>query len=143
MMKKQMSFALAILSTTTFAEVQPVTPIGLGQATFVGQQVNLINDDGHCAFVRPGQPLLRLDMAWPCRFSETKQKKVRIELFRGAEILMAERSEPLPAPSKECDTATQVVRHFKDKLEIAPVIQSTRCGLDVWDQKVFVWQFDW
>jgi len=116
---------------------------GLVQATFVGQHVSLVNDYGHCAFVRPGEPPLRLDMAWPCRFSETKQKTVRIELFRGAEILMAERSEPLPAHSTECDTARQVIRHFKNKLEIAPVMHSTRCGLDVWDQKVFVWQFDW
>lgn len=143
MTKKYLLCVLSMLSFYTSAEQAPVTPVGLVQATFVGEHVNLVNDNGQCSFVRPGQVPLRLDMAWPCRFAEDRQKKVRVELFRGAEILMVERSEPLPAPSNECVAARQVIRHFRDKLEIAPVLNSSRCGLGFWDQKNFVWQFDW
>lgn len=143
MRKKYLLFALCVLGSNASAQPTSATPVGLVQATFVGEHVNLVNDNGQCSFVRPGQVPLRLDMAWPCRFAEDRQKKVRVELFRGAEILMVERSEPLPAPSNECVAARQVIRHFRDKLEIAPVLNSSRCGLGFWDQKNFVWQFDW
>ena len=116
---------------------------GLVQATFVGQHVNLVNDYGHCAFIRPGQPPLRLDMAWPCRFAENQHNQVRIELYRKAEILMVEHSEPLPVPRVGCIHHRQVIRYFKDKLDVAPVRHADMCGLGWWDQKVFVWQFDW
>jgi hypothetical protein len=142
-MKKCLYFPLTFLSFIALAEQPPVTPNGLTQATFVGQQANLVNDDGHCSFAMTNKLPMRLEMAWPCRFTENQQKSVRIESYRDAEILMVERSEPLPAPNTDCIHDRQVIRYFKNKLEVAPVRHTTRCGPGFWDQKTFVWQFDW
>lgn len=142
-MNKSLLFALSLFSLTACAEQQPVAAKGLVQATFAGQQVNLIDDQGRCTLTRPGKPPLTLDMQWPCRFSEDSQQKVRVESFRQAQIIMVERSEPLPAPSKDCATDLQAIRYFKNKLEVAPVSRVAACGPGHWDQKAYVWQFDW
>ncbi|MFS2158158.1 hypothetical protein ACCD10_12460 [Pseudomonas sp. Pseusp122] len=142
-MNKFLLFTLSLFSLTACAAQQPATANGLTQATFAGQQVNLIDDQGRCTLTRPGNPPLTLDMKWPCRFSEDRQQKVRIENFHKTQIIMVERSEHLPAPSKDCATDLQPIRYFKGKLEAAPVSQIAACGPGSWDQKAYIWQFDW
>jgi hypothetical protein len=142
-MSKSLLLALSLFSVTACAAQPPATPTGLTQATFAGQQVNLIDDQGRCTLARTGNAPLTLDMKWPCRFSEDRQQKVRVEHFNQAQIIMVERSEHLPAPSKNCATDLQAIRYFKGKLEVAPVSQIDACGPGPWDQKAYVWQFDW
>lgn len=105
--------------------------------------LTLENQDNRCVLVKADQSVLPLDMKWPCRFSEDQQNKVRIEDYREALIVMVERSEPLPAPSKNCKTDRQPVRLYKGKLEAAPVGQVATCGPAHWDQKAFIAFFDW
>lgn len=115
----------------------------LTTASLNGLEIRLIDEQGQCAVARADSAPLVLDMKWPCRFSEDLQKKVRVEVYRKALVVMVERSEPLPPPSTECATDLQSVRLYKGKLDVSPVSRVAACGPGYWDQKVLIWQFDW
>lgn len=134
--------AASLISLSACAEQQVATS-SLTTVDLKGQQAILSDVQGRCTFIRAGSPPLTLDMPWPCRFSEDQQKKVRIENFRNALIVMVERSEHLPAPSEDCATDLQSIRLYKGKLEVSPVSRVSACGPRYWDQKVLTWQFDW
>lgn len=116
---------------------------GLRKLTLGKQQLRLIDEKGRCTLIHSALPPLRLDMQWPCNFSESLKNEIRIEKFRSAQIVMVERSEPLPPPSKLCLTDLQAVRLFRGKLEASPVSRIGACLPRHWDQKNFVWRFDW
>jgi hypothetical protein len=143
MTKKYLLSVLSMLSFFTLAEQPPVGPVGLVQATFVGEQVSLVNADGQCMFTRAGATPLLMDMAWPCRFSVTRHQSLRVETFDQTPILMVERSEHLPAPDLGCRTVVQAVRWYKGKLETARAQHIAMCGPGNWDQKMFMAVFDW
>lgn len=141
--------ATALISLNACAAESPAEPApaiqssGLTQGTFSGQPVSLSDVQGRCVLTYANQNPLTLDMQWPCRFSEDEQHKLRVESFKQSPILMVERSEHLPAPSKNCKTDRQPVRLYKGKLEAAPVGQIAACGPAHWDQKAFIAFFDW
>lgn len=112
-------------------------------ATFAGQPISLSDSEGRCALTYGNRPALIMDMQWPCRFSEDLQKNLRVEYFEQTPILMVERSEHLPAPSKGCKTDRQPVRLHHDRLEPAMVGRIAACGPAQWDQKAFIGMFDW
>lgn len=143
MTKKYLLCVLSMLSFYTSAEQAPVIPVGLVQADFAGERVSLVNADGQCIFTRPGEAPLRLDMVWPCSFSVTRQRDLRVETFDQTPILMVERSEHLPAPSLGCRTVVQAVRWYEGKLETAPAQRIAMCGPGHWDQKMFIGVFAW
>jgi hypothetical protein len=143
MTKKYMLCVLSMLSFYTLAEQPPVVPAGLVQANFGGEQVSLVNTDGQCGLTRPGEMPLRLDIAWPCRFSVNRSGDLRVETFDKNPILMVERSDHLPTPALGCRTAVQAVRWYKGKLETARAQHIAMCGPGHWDQKMFIGVFDW
>ncbi|RON18735.1 hypothetical protein [Pseudomonas frederiksbergensis] len=122
------------------APAAPATPT---QAVFVGQPLSLINDQGRCTLVKPDKTHLTLDMEWPCQFSLGQDRQLRVETFRQVPIFMVERSEPMPAPSRDCLTKLQAVRQIKGTLEISGVNQFASCGPGQWDQKMYVAFFRW
>ena len=142
-MSKFLLLALGLCSLTACTGLQPAATKASLQATFAGQQVSLIDTQGRCTLARPGNAPLSLDMQWPCRFSEDAQQNVRVEHFRQAQIIMVEHIERAPAPGKGCTTDLQPIRALNGKLEVAPVSRIPVCGPGQWDQKAFVWQFDW
>ncbi|MCQ3001636.1 hypothetical protein NLO98_17940 [Pseudomonas syringae] len=134
----------SLLSLTACAAQPSATSSStLTAAEIAGQPAHLSDGQGRCVLTRKGSAALTLDMQWPCRFSEDRQHKVRVEDFRKALIVMVERSEPMPPPSTDCLTDLQPVRFYKGKLEAAPVSRIAACGPGFWDQKTFTWQFDW
>lgn len=134
----------ACLMTFDAQAAQPErTATGLTQARLADQTISLSNQQGRCTLTHADNVAVTLDMKWPCRFSEDRQKKVRIEDYRKALVVMVERSEPLPAPSQDCATDLQSVRLYKGKLEISPVSRVAGCGPAHWDQKALIWNFDW
>jgi len=133
----------ALISLNACAEQADPARNGLTKAELGGQQLSLSNEQGRCTLNRAGAASLTLEMQWPCRFSEDLQKNVRVETYRKALIIMVERSDPLPAPSKSCVTDLQPVRLLNGKLEASPVSRVAACGPSHWDQKAFIWQFDW
>jgi hypothetical protein len=143
MMKKSALFALGIFSIAACADPAPSDSPGLVHASFAGKNVSLINDNGRCALSLSAAQSIALDMIWPCRFSEDRQKNVRVESYRQAQVLMVERSEHLPPPSKDCATDLQAIRYFKGRVEVALVSQIAACGPGYWDQKALIWDFDW
>ncbi len=145
MQKSVMTLMLAgvLISLNACAEQADSARNGLTQAEVGGQLLSLSNEQGRCTLNRAQSAPLTLEMQWPCRFSEDLQKNVRVETYRKALIVMVERSDPLPAPSKNCVTDLQPVRLFNGKLEASPVSRIAACGPAHWDQKAFVWQFDW
>lgn len=146
MMRKSLALTVLIaplISLSACAEQTDLPPAGLTTVNLGGQPITLTNEQGQCALTRAGNTPLTLDMKWPCRFSEDQQKKVRVEDYRKALVVMVERSEPLPAPSTDCATDLQSVRLYKEKLELSPVSRVAACGPGYWDQKVLIWQFDW
>ncbi|AQZ35764.1 hypothetical protein JWV26_10355 [Ectopseudomonas toyotomiensis] len=135
--------ASALVSLSACAE-QGVRPsVGITQAEFAGQAVQLSDAQGRCALTLADAAPLTLDMQWPCRFSETPQQQLRVEYFRQTPIIMVERSEPQPAPSRSCLTDLQALRLHQGRLEAAPVSRIAACGPSQWDQKAFVGMFDW
>ncbi|MGG2398353.1 hypothetical protein ACJRW5_15580 [Pseudomonas sp. SH1-B] len=133
--------ALLSLGACAGQDAGPVT--GITQAEFAGQPVSLSENQGRCTLSYGDEAPLTLDMAWPCRFSENQQQALRVETFRDTPIIMVERSEPLPAPSKSCLTDLQAVRLHQGMLQAAPVSRIAACGPALWDQKAFVGMFDW
>lgn len=139
----------ALLLLTSFLSLgacagQSASPVaGITLAEFAGQPVTLSDSQGRCTLSRADATPLELDMAWPCRFSENAQQALRVESFRETPIIMVERSEPLPAPSKSCLTDLQAVRLHQGALQAAPVSRIAACGPALWDQKAFVGMFDW
>lgn len=113
------------------------------QAMFVGQPVSLTNDQGRCTLVKPDQSRLPLDMEWPCQFSLGPDKQLRVEIFNQVPIFAVERSEHMPAPSRDCLTKLQAVRQIKGTMEVADVSQFAACGPSHWDQKMYVAPFTW
>ncbi|AHL36684.1 hypothetical protein CD58_29085 [Pseudomonas brassicacearum] len=113
------------------------------QAMFVGQPVSLTNDQGRCTLVKPDQSRLPLDMEWPCQFSLGPDKQLRVEIFNQVPIFAVERSEHMPAPSRDCLTKLQAVRQIKGAMEVADVSQFAACGPGHWDQKMYVAPFTW
>jgi len=110
---------------------------------FAGRNVSLVNDKGHCALTSADNWMVRLDVKWPCQFSKNHQGKVLLENYRSAQIFMVQHSEPSVSQDRRCDTDLQAVRYFKGVIELAPVSRVGACTTRRWDQKVFVWQFDW
>lgn len=135
--------AAMLISLNACAGQADAARTGLTQAEVGGQQLSLSNEQGRCTLNQAQRAPLTLQMQWPCRFSEDLQKNARVETYRKALIVMVERSDPLPAPSKNCITDLQSVRLFNGKLEASPVSRIAACGPAHWDQKAFVWQFDW
>lgn len=142
-MKTLSLLALCMLTTQALANSSPESDVAVTQTTFVGQRVDLINDDGQCALARSDDSLLRLDVKWPCQFSRNLQKQVVIKNFRTAEIVMVEHSASTRFPDQDCATDTQSIRYFKGKVETAPVRRVSACLPTLWDQKDFTWLFDW
>lgn len=137
-----MSIAPLISLSACAAQTEPRHE-GLTSASLGGLEIRLIDEQGRCAVARADSAPLVLDMKWPCRFSEDQQKKVRVEDYRKALVVMVERSEPLPPPGTECATDLQSIRLYKGKLDVSPVSRVAACGPGYWDQKVLIWQFDW
>lgn len=135
--------ATMLFSLGACAERSANPSVGIKQAEFAGQTVRLSDVQGRCALTLADTAQLVLDMQWPCRFSETPQQQVRVEYFRQTPIIMVERSEPQPAPSRSCLTDLQALRLHHDQLEAAPVSRIAACGPSQWDQKAFVGMFDW
>ncbi|EJK99021.1 MULTISPECIES: hypothetical protein [Pseudomonas] len=113
------------------------------QAMFVGQPMSLTNDQGRCTLVKPDQSRLPLDMEWPCQFSLGPDKQLRVEIFNQVPIFAVERSEHMPAPSRDCLTKLQAVRQIEGTMEVAEVSQFAACGPSHWDQKMYVAPFTW
>ncbi|RMO78263.1 hypothetical protein [Pseudomonas syringae group genomosp. 3] len=143
-MRAYVLFSLLLASTLSLDAIAdqttPDSP-GLTQFEIAGKQLSLSNEKGRCVLNRAGDPPVKMDMRWPCRFSENKQLNVRIEDHRQSLVFMVERSVPMPAPSTDCLTDLQAVRLFKGQLEIAPSIRVGGCGPGLWDQKLFIWYF--
>ncbi|MFV9654101.1 hypothetical protein ACNFCK_04205 [Pseudomonas sp. NY15366] len=135
--------ASALVSLSACAEQDVRPSVGITQAEFAGQAVQLSDVQGRCALTLADAAPLTLDMQWPCRFSETPQQQLRVEYFRQTPIIMVERSEPQPAPSRSCLTDLQALRLHQGLLEAAPVSRIAACGPSQWDQKAFVGMFDW
>ena len=131
-------FGMAACAEQPDAEVHGPT-----QAVIAGKVVNLSNDQGRCKLAGSDTPDVILDMQWPCQFSITKHNQPRIEMFNETPILMVERGEHLPAPSRDCRTDLQAVRWYKGRLEAARAQRIAMCGPGQWDQKMFVASFRW
>lgn len=134
---------LSVISVVASAAVLSDQTNGLRNVTLDKQQLRLVDEKGRCTLIHSSLPPLHLDMQWPCNFSENLKNEVRIEKFRLAQIVMVERSEPLPPPSESCSTDLQAVRLFRGKLDASPINRVGACLPRHWDQKNFVWRFDW
>lgn len=135
--------ATLLVSLSACAEHGASPSVGITQGEFAGQSVRLSDAQGRCALALADAAPLTLDMQWPCRFSETPEQQLRVEYFRQTPIIMVERSEPQPAPSRSCLTDLQALRLHQGQLEAAPVSRIAACGPSQWDQKAFVGMFDW
>jgi hypothetical protein len=136
--------SLVSLSACAGQQAQtPTAPTASTQAVFVGQPLSLINNQGQCTLVRPDNTHLTLGMEWPCQFSLDKHQQLRVETFNQIPIFMVERSEHMPAPSRDCLTKLQAVRQVKGALEVSDVNQFASCGPGQWDQKMYVGFFRW
>ncbi|MFC6336105.1 hypothetical protein [Pseudomonas karstica] len=82
-------------------------------------------------------------MEWPCQFSLGQDRQLRVETFNQVPIFMVERSEHMPAPSRDCLTKLQAVRQVKETLEVSDVNQFASCGPGQWDQKMYTGFFRW
>lgn len=142
-MKNFVLVTLSFISVIACADPSSDQNKELRKATLDKQQIRLVDEKGRCTVIHSALPPLRLDMQWPCNFSEDLKNEVRIEKFGNAQIVMVERSEPLPPPSELCSTELQAVRLFRGKLEASPISRVGACLPRHWDQKNFVWRFDW
>lgn len=142
-MKNFVLVTLSFISVIACADPSSDQSKELRKATLDNQQLRLVDEKGRCTVIHSALPPLRLDMQWPCNFSEDLKNEVRIEKFGNAQIVMVERSEPLPPPSELCSTELQAVRLFRGKLEASPISRVGACLPRHWDQKNFVWRFDW
>lgn len=133
----------SLVSLSACAEQKADTPAAFTQAVFVGQPVSLINDQGRCTIVKPDKSHLSLDIEWPCQFSLNQDRQLRVETFNQVPIFMVERSEHMPAPSRDCLTKLQAVRQVKGTFELSDVNQFASCGPGQWDQKMYTGFFRW
>ena len=132
-----------LISLNAFSAQSTPGAAPLTQTKLGDKPVQLSESKGRCVLTREGNAPVTLEMKWPCRFSEDRQQKVRVEPFREALIIMVERSEPQVPLGMDCKTDLQPVRLYKDKLQAAPVSHIAACGPGFWDQKVYTWLFDW
>jgi hypothetical protein len=142
-MKTLAAILLSLLTFAAYAGTKAQNQKEVLEIFFDGRNINLVNDNGHCALARSDDSLLRLDVKWPCQFSQNFLGKAVLENYLSADIFMVQHSEPFATPNTDCTTDLQAIRYFKGTVELAPVHQVGRCNIRRWDQKVFVWQFDW
>lgn len=142
-MKVILVIILSLLTSLAHADQKNHAKNEVVEVSFGGRSISLVNDDGHCALARSDDSLLRLDVKWPCQFSQNFLGKTVLENYLSAQIFMVQHSEPSPTPETSCTTALQAIRYYKGNVELAPVHTVTACNTSRWDQKVFVWQFDW
>jgi hypothetical protein len=134
--------SLSLISVDCTAQA-PSNQTPLTQGEFVGRAVQLVDEQGSCVLRREGDAPIKLDMPWPCRFSEDRQKRIRVETFHQTPILMIERSVADALSGNNCDTHLQAVRFLNSRLEAAPVSRIAMCGPGQWDQKAFHAVFAW
>lgn len=135
--------ATILLSMTTGAAQQKTELSAPVDTILAGRAVSLSNHQGMCKLARADTSAIVLDMRWPCQFSVNRRQDVRVETYLKTPILMVERSEHLPPPSRDCRTDVQAVRWYKGKLEAAEAQHIAMCGPSHWDQKMFMGVFDW
>lgn len=132
---------LAISSISLDARATHAEPIAT-QTVFVGQQLQLIDDQGQCTLVKPDQTRMKLGMEWPCSFSLDKAQKLRVETFNDIPIFAVWRSEHMPAPSRDCLSNMQAIRQINGAFEAGGVSRYASCGTGG-DQKMYVGPFSW
>ena len=137
------ALAASLVSLSACAGQETATAPASIQAVFVGHPVSLTDVQGRCTLVKPDQSHQTLDMEWPCQFSLGPDKQLRVETFNQVPIFLVERSEHMPAPSRDCLTKIQAVRLVKEKLEVSDVSQFASCGPGQWDQKMYTALFRW
>ena len=108
-----------------------------------GQRLTLENHAQRCALRKPDQSLFTLDMPWPCHLSIDRKGQPRVENFNNAQIIIVQHFAPEPAPSQECRSQYQAIRHIEGRLEASMVAHGGRCLLGAMDQKNFVVLFTW
>ena len=108
-----------------------------------GQRLTLENLAQRCALRKPDQSLFTLDMPWPCHLSIDRKGQPRVENFNNAQIIIVQHFAPEPAPSQECRSQYQAIRHIEGRLEASMVAHGGRCLLGAMDQKNFVALFTW
>ena len=108
-----------------------------------GQRLTLESHAQRCALRKPDQSLLTLDMPWPCHLSIDRNGQPRVESFNNAQIIIVQHFAPEPAPSQECRSQHQAIRHIEGSLEASMVAESGHCLLGAMDQKNFVAFFTW
>ena len=108
-----------------------------------GQRLTLESHAQRCALRKPDQSLLTLDMPWPCHLSIDRKGQPRVENFNNAQIIIVQHFAPEPAPSQECRSQYQAIRHIEGRLEASMVAESGHCLLGAMDQKNFVAFFTW
>jgi hypothetical protein len=143
MMKIFPVIILSLLSFSAYAGQKTHADNDVKEISFDGRNISLINDNGHCALARSDDSLLRLGVKWPCWFSQNYQGKALLKNYLSAQIFMVQHSEPAAPPGTSCTTDLQAIRYFKGSVELAPIHRVRTCNTSRWDQKVFVWQFDW
>ena len=142
-MKSLAVILLSLLTFAAYAGTKPQDQKEIRKLAFDGRNISLINDEGQCALARSDDSLLRLDVKWPCQFSQNFLGKAVLENYLSADIFMVQHSDRAAPPDTNCTTDLQAIRYFKGHVELAPVHQVERCNIRRWDQKVFVGQFDW
>ncbi|MFK3798493.1 hypothetical protein [Pseudomonas sp. NPDC088444] len=142
-MKSLNAFILSLRTFSAYASTKPQDQKDVLDISFDGRRISLVNDNGHCALARSDDSLLRLDVNWPCQFSQTFLTKAVLENYRSATIFMVQHSNRVVPPDTHCTTDLQAIRYFKGNVELAPVHKVERCSIRRWDQKIFVGQFDW
>ena len=108
-----------------------------------GQRLTLESHAQRCALRKPDQSLLTLDMPWPCHLSIDRNGQPRVESFNNAQIIIVQHFAPEPAPSQECRSQYQAIRHIEGRLEASMVANGGHCLLGAMDQKNFVALFTW
>lgn len=136
-------FILSLLSFSAYVGQKAHADNDVMDISFDGRNISLINDNGHCGLARSDDSLLRLDVKWPCWFSQNHQGKTLLKNYLSTQIFMVQHSEPAGAPDTDCTTDLQAIRYFRGSIELAPVHRVGTCNTSRWDQKVFVWQFEW
>jgi hypothetical protein len=116
----------------------PQTSDELTEVTIAGQSLKLVDAQGQCALLKANGSTQKTDIAWPCRFSPNRAGESRIEVFQSIPIVLLEHCDQVARGQRQ----SQAVR-MRDGMYETSSVNTSMCGKDMQDQKMFIGLFRW
>ncbi|WP_155642281.1 hypothetical protein [Pseudomonas alabamensis] len=126
--------AIAMLVTYSADSLPDVT---------LGDKVLKLEEHAGQCILKDGFQEFPLAMPAPCRFSQDRAGKARIEYFNGIPIVLVTHVESDPSSRGDCVKISRALRWTAAGLSLSDYAKSSSCSIEMEDTKNFTGLFEW